>query len=108
VLHRALDTPAAAFRALADESGLLSRDEAGFTWTNRRTSSPVACWSNTMIGVRMTDQLTEIRRAGVSSAAFPEKLELMRSLTERGCRKCRRTARVTEALGRAASQLIDK
>lgn len=132
VLHRALDTLLAAFRAaLADESGiavarriglaymglaaqrglLLSlmhafvlggdpgvgpvaregflrvyrflRDEAGFTVDESQNFLSGGMLVNTMIGLRMTDEFDGDPSAReLLRAAFPEKLDLMRSLTE--------------------------
>ncbi len=132
VLHRALETLLAAFRAaLADESGipaarriglayvglaaqrglLLSlmhafvlggdpgvgpvaregflrvyrflRDEAGFTVDESQNFLSGGMLVNTMIGLRMTDEFDGDPSAReLLTAAFPEKLDLMRSLTE--------------------------
>ena len=132
VLHRALGTLLAAFRAaLADESGipaarriglaymglaaqrglLLSlmhafvlggdpgvgpvaregflrvyrflRDEAGFTVDESQNFLSGGMLVNTMIGLRMTDEFDGDPSAReLLTAAFPEKLDLIRSLTE--------------------------
>ena len=132
VLHRALDTLLAAFRAaLADESGipaarpiglaymglaaqrgpLLSlmhafvlggdpvvgpvaragflrvyrflRDEAGFTVDESQNFLSSGMLVNTMIELRMTDEFDGDPSAReFLTAAFPEKLDLIRSLTE--------------------------
>jgi TetR/AcrR family transcriptional regulator len=59
------------------------RDEAGFTVDESRNFLSGGMLINTMIGLRMTDDFDrESSARELLTAAFPEKLDLMRSLTE--------------------------
>ena len=59
------------------------RDEAGFTVDESQNFLSGGMLINTMIGLRMTDEFDSDPSAReLLTAAFPEKLDLMRSLTE--------------------------
>ena len=72
---------------------MLSRDEAGFTVDESQNFLSGGMLVNTMIGLRMTDEFDGDPSAReLLTAAFPEKLDLMRSLTEPAAGHAARTA----------------